>query len=106
MKRLLIIALLAVSMVPLYAHARQPDMVKLKADAQKVVSIIGSDKAKSQTFCQMSDLNGQIGEANKEQNSKKADALSRKVNELEKKLGREYAALANTLNDVDPNSPE
>jgi hypothetical protein len=53
MKRPLIIALLAVSMVPLYAHARQPDMVKLKADAQKVVSIIGGDKAKSQTYCQM-----------------------------------------------------
>ena len=106
MKRPLIIALLAISMVPLYAHVQQPDMVKLKADAQKVVSIIGSDKAKSQTYCQMSDLNGQIGEANEEQNSKKVEALSKKVSELEKKLGPEYAALANSLKDVDPNSPE
>jgi len=39
MKRLWVVALLAISMVPLCAHAQQPDMAKLKADAQKVVSI-------------------------------------------------------------------
>jgi len=64
-------------MVPLYAHAQQPDMVKLKADAQKVVSIIGGDKAKSQTYCQINHLGEQIGEANEEQDKKKVEALSR-----------------------------
>jgi peptidoglycan hydrolase CwlO-like protein len=106
MNRLLIVAILMLLTAPLYAQGQQPDMAKLKADAQKVVSIISSDKGKTQTYCQISDLNGQIGEANEEQNSKKAGALSRKVNELEKKLGPEYAALANSLKDVDPNSPE
>jgi hypothetical protein len=36
----------------------------------------------------------------------KAEALSRQVTELEKKLGPEYITLANDLNNVDPNSPE
>ena len=36
----------------------------------------------------------------------KAEALSRQVTELEKRLGPEYFALANDLNSVDPNSPE
>ena len=36
----------------------------------------------------------------------KTEALSRKVSELEKKLGPEYVALINGLKDVDPNSPE
>jgi hypothetical protein len=36
------------SLHPLFAQNQQPDMAKLKADAQKVVSNIGGDKAKSQ----------------------------------------------------------
>ena len=80
-------------------------MAKLKADAQKVVSIISGDKAKTQAYCEINDLGGQIGEANEDQDNKKAEALSRKVSELEKKLGPEYVALVG-LKDVDPNSPE
>ncbi len=52
MDRLLIIGILLFS-VTSYAQGTQPDMVKLKADAQKVVSIIKGDKAKTQTYCQI-----------------------------------------------------
>jgi hypothetical protein len=90
MNRLLIVSILLISAVPEYAQGQQPNMAKLKADAQKVVSIIGGDKAKTQTYCQINDLGGQIGEAGEEQDNKKAEALSRKVSELEKKLGPEY----------------
>ena len=48
----------------------------------------------------------QIGEANEDQDNKKAEALSQKVIELEKKLGPEYVALVDGLKNVDPNSPE
>ena len=106
MNRPLIVSILLISAVPEYAQGQQPNMAKLKADAQKVVSIISGDKAKTQTYCQINDLGGQIGEANEEQDNKKAEALSRKVSELEKKLGPEYVALVNGLKDVDPNSPE
>jgi hypothetical protein len=106
MNRLLIVSILLISAVPEYAQGQQPNMAKLKADAQKVVSIIGGDKAKTQTYCQINDLGGQIGEAGEEQDNKKTEALSRKVSELEKKLGPEYVALVDGLKDVDPNSPE
>jgi hypothetical protein len=106
MNRLLIVAILLTSTATMFAQGQQPDVAKLKADAQKVVSIISGDKAKTQTYCQINDLGGQIGEANEEQDNKKTEALSRKVSELEKKLGPEYVALVNGLKDVDPNSPE
>jgi hypothetical protein len=60
----------------------------------------------SASYCQINYLGEQIGEANEEQDNRKAEALSQKVSELEKKLGPEYVALANGLKDVDPNSPE
>ena len=50
MNRLLIVAILIISTLPLYAQGQQPDVAKLKADAQKVVSIISGDKAKTQTY--------------------------------------------------------
>jgi hypothetical protein len=54
MNRLLIIGLLLVSTLPLYAQDQQADMAKLKADAQKVVSIISGDKAKTQREASLS----------------------------------------------------
>ena len=99
------IGILLVSTVPLFAQD-QPDPAKLKAGAQKVVSIISGDKGKTQAYCQINDLGGQIGEANEDQDNKKAEALSQKVIELEKKLGPEYVALVDGLKNVDPNSPE
>jgi hypothetical protein len=53
MNRPLIVSILLISAVPEYAQGQQPNMAKLKADAQKVVSIIGGDKAKTQTYCQI-----------------------------------------------------
>jgi multidrug efflux pump subunit AcrB len=90
-------------MVPLYAHAQPPDMAKLKADAQKAVSIISRDKAKSQIYCQVTDLGEQI---DNEKDNKKAEALVVKMNELEKRLGPEYLAVLEASKDVDPNSKD
>ena len=89
MNRLLIIGILLVSMVPFYAQGQQPNTAKLKEDAQKVVSIISGDKAKTQTYCQIADLGEQI---DREKDSKKAEALFQKMNELDKQLGPEYLA--------------
>jgi hypothetical protein len=106
MNRLLIVAILLTSTATLFAQGQQPDMAKLKADAQKVVSIIKADKAKAQAYCQINKLAEQIGKTDQEKDSKKAEALSRQIFELEIKLGPEYIALANNLKDVDPNSPQ
>ena len=103
MNRLLIVATLVVSTVPLYAQAQQPDTAKLKTDAQKVVSIISGDKAKTQAYCQIAHLGEQI---DREKDSKKAEALFQKMSELEKQLGPEYLALIEATKDVDPNSKD
>jgi hypothetical protein len=102
---LLIVAILAISTSPLYAQA-QPDVAKLKADAQKAVSIISGDKAKTQTFCQMEILGNQIDEAILKQDTKKAAELAQKLSELEKNLGPEYLALVESLRSMDLTSKD
>ncbi len=106
MNWLLIAAMLVICTVPLYAQGQQPNDAKLKADAQKVVSIIKGDKAKTQVYCQINDLGDEIGEADQQKDRKKAEALSQKMNELEKQLGPEYLALIEATKDVDPNSKD
>ena len=98
---LLTVAILAISIAPLYAQRQQQDVAKLKADAQRVVSIISGDKAKAQTYCQINNLVDQIGEAEEDQESEKAGELARKRTELEKNLGPEYLALGESLKKMD-----
>jgi hypothetical protein len=106
MNRLLVIGIWLVSTAPLYAQGAQPDTAKLKADAQKVVSIISGDKAKAQTYCQILDLGDHLDQVDEEKDPKKAVDLSQKIDELEKTLGPEYFALAKGLEHMDPASRE
>jgi hypothetical protein len=104
MNRLLIVATFVFSSVPLYAQA--PDPAKLKADAQNVVILISSDKTKTETFCQMVIVGKQIDEAIQEKDNKKAVELSQKLTDLEKNLGSEYLALAESLRSMDLTSTD
>jgi hypothetical protein len=88
-KRLLIVAILVISTVPLYAQGQQPNVAKLKEDAQKVVSITTGDKAKIQTYCQIANLGEQMDEAVHEKDKKKFEELAQRINEGEKQLGPE-----------------
>ena len=106
MNRLLRVAVLVISSVPLYAQGQQPDTAKLKADARKVVGIIGADKAKIQTYCQFANLSDQLDQANQDKDSKNAVVLSQKIDGLKKKLGPEFVTLVDGLNNVDPDSPD
>ncbi len=106
MNRLLTVAILAISTVPLYAQGQQPNIAKLKADARNLVGIIGSDKAKTQTYCQITNLSEQLIRADQEKDSKKAKALYKKIVELDRKLGPEFVALVEMVKDVDLNSPD
>ena len=56
MNRLLIMGILVISTMPLCAQGQQPDPAKLRADAQKVVSIIKGNKDKTQAYCQINEL--------------------------------------------------
>ena len=75
-----------------------------KADAQKVLKIISGDRAKTRIYCQMAKLGDQLEQANEKGDSKKFDALFQRMYELGKKLGPEYAALVDGLEDIDPES--
>jgi hypothetical protein len=72
MNRLLIVAILVISTSPLYAQRQQQNVAKLKADARNLVGIIGSDKTKIQTYCQIDDLSEQLDQAVQKKDSKKA----------------------------------
>ncbi len=103
MKKALTFATLLMFAVPLYAQDQQPNIAKLKADAEKVVRIISADKAKSKIYCQIADLGNEIDQ---EKDSKKAQVLFRKMNELQKQLGPEYIAVLGDSQDVDPDSKD
>ncbi len=118
MNRLLIV-ILAICTVPLYAQGTQPDVANMKAAARNAVGIIGADKHKTQTYCQILELERQQ-QANQEKNNnkkknkkkdkdndkKKAEALSQKINQLQKQLGPEFVTLDNILNGLDLTSPD
>jgi hypothetical protein len=98
-------AILAISVMPVYAQSQQPDIVKLKADAQNAFNMISGDKLKLRTFCEMANLGDQLDQAERVHDTKKALEVSQKMDELEEKLP-EYTALVDGLKDVDPNSED
>jgi hypothetical protein len=92
----LIVAILLIVAAPA-AQAQNPKVSK--ADAEKVVTIIRSDKAKTQTYCEIGKLSKQIEQAKDIQT---ADELSDKIDQLGETLGPEYVALMDGLQDIDP----
>jgi hypothetical protein len=106
MNRLLIVAILLISAPSVYAQDQQTVVAKLKADAQKAVSIIKGDKSKTQTFCQMEILGNQVDEAIQKQDTNKAYELTQKLTELQKDLGSEYLALVESLRSLDLTSKD
>jgi hypothetical protein len=104
MNRLLIVTTLVIFTVPPYAHGQEPNAAILKAEAQKVVSLISGDKLKTQTYCEIGDLSEQLDQAEEDKDGQKVGDLSQKIGKLEEKLGTEYIALVRNLKDIDPNS--
>jgi flagellar motility protein MotE (MotC chaperone) len=101
---LLVVAILLASTPPLYAQRQQQNVAKLKADARNLVGIVGSDKTKTQTYCQVLDLSDELDQVDQQKDRKKTEDLSQKINELQTKLGPEYLALLEATKYVDPNS--
>ena len=111
MKLKLVAAISALVATPALALAQQggppPSGPKpTKADVQKVVQIITSDKAKTQAYCDLNKLYGQMGAAEQKNDSKTAQALDKQADALVGKLGPEYSKLMDGLEQVDPNSSE
>jgi len=110
----LIVAIVAIAILPVGAHAQAPmkkDAPKAapkltKADAQKVIQIVSSDKVKAKLYCDISALGEQIDAASQKKDEKKVDELAQKADDLGAKIGPEYVALMDGLQDMDPNSKE
>ena len=101
LKWLPIVAILFISTAPLCAQRQQQNVAKLKADARNVVGVIGSDKTKTQAYCQIIALERQFIQAVSEKDHKKARALSRQIDQFGKQLP-EAVALSNILRGVRP----
>jgi hypothetical protein len=99
--RLGVVAILAISAAPTYAQAQRPSVDKLKAETRNLVRIISGDKRKSQTYCQIVELNDQIDQ---EEDPIEVQELSQKRDKLEEKLGREYVALVAGVMGIDKDS--
>jgi hypothetical protein len=95
----LVVAIFLIAAVPVCAQAQKPSAVT-KADAQKVLKIISGNKARTQIYCDITKLVEQITEGDENE----TDGLYQKIDELAKKLGPEYAALMDGLQDIDPES--
>jgi ABC-type transporter Mla subunit MlaD len=78
----------------------------LKAYAQNSVKIISGDKQRIEAFCELNDLTNQLDQAVEEKDTRKAEELSEKGEELLRKLGPEFAALAAGINSVNLSSQD
>jgi len=119
MNRLLIVGILMLSTAPFYAQDQQQNVDKLKVDTRNAVGVIGADKRKTRTYCQIIDLrerqqadqennknkNNKKKDKNKDKNKKRAEALSQKINQLQKQLEPEFSRIDNVLNHLDLQSP-
>jgi hypothetical protein len=97
------VAILVIAAVPTYVQAQSRSTPKVtKGDAQKVATIIRSDKAKTQTYCEINKISDQMNQAYGKNDKKTVDELSQKIDRLEKILGSEYIALMDGLQKLGP----
>ena len=107
MKLKLVAAIFALIAIPALAYGQQAPVPKpTKADVQKVVQIVSSDKAKLQAYCDVKKLYDQMGAAYQKNDSKTADALGKQADALANKVGPEYSKMMDGLEQVDQNSSE
>jgi hypothetical protein len=104
----LVIALCLFTAIPAVAYAQQNQPPAAPpptlADVQKLVQTISADKAKLQTYCQLSKLNDQIAAADQKKDTKTMQTLSEQADALEQKMGPDYAKVMDGLYQVDENS--
>jgi hypothetical protein len=109
--KLKLVAAASALAIPLLAHAQQSgpqsNMPKpTKADAQNVVQMIISDKAKMQAYCDFTKVEQEVKVAEQKNDAKALEALSKQADTLVDKLGPEYYKLMDELEEVDPKSSE
>lgn len=97
MNVMLLVALLAITAVPVYAQEQRLNTERLKADAQNVFKTISGDKFKIQTYCKIADFSQQLDGATRKKDTKNVEELAQSIEKLESKLGPEYPLLLDRL---------
>lgn len=103
MNLMLMFVISVVSAAQMYAQTEQPGAVKLKAEARTFVKIVSGDKLKSETCCEIVELNDQI---ERQEDPIEAQQLSQKRDKLGEKLGPKYVALVAGLMSIDKDSQD
>jgi hypothetical protein len=106
--KLKLIAAISALAIPALAHAQQggPQPKPTTADAQNVVQIVISDKVKTQAYCDLTKLEGEVMAAAQKNDTNALETLSKQAKSLVDKLGPEYFKLMDGLEQVDPKSSE
>jgi hypothetical protein len=97
----LIVAVLVTAVTVLPTLAQEQSPAKLKADAQKIVEMISSNTAKLQAYCETVKVGEQMDQADPNKDTDKLEDLYKKLDELNEKLGPEYATFMEELQDID-----
>lgn len=109
MKLKLLAAIAVVVAVPFCAQAQPKPAAApkaTKADAERVVKSISTDKAKTQKYCEMAKLSEQMDEADKKKDQKKLEALEKQADTLMAALGPDYAKLMEGMQSLNAESKE
>src|SRR3974390_1665884 len=99
--KLKLVAAISALAIPARAHAQPNAPKQTKADAQNVVQIITSDKVKTQAYCDLTKLEGQVKAVQPNTDPKTVEALEKQAEALTDKLGPEYFKLMDGLERID-----
>lgn len=107
----LVVAISVLAAMPAFGQAQKggppPNVPRpTKADVQKVVQAISGDKAKTQTYCDLSKLNQQMATLDEKKDAKKLQSLGQQADDLAEKLGPDYAKLMDGLDELDEKSSD
>ena len=105
--KLKLVAAISALAISALAHAQQSGAQPkpTKADAQNVVQIIVSNEVKTQAYCDLIKLEGQV-KAVQQNDTKAIETLTKQAEVLIDKLGPEYFKMMDGLEKVDPKSSE
>jgi hypothetical protein len=110
MHRITIAAVCAFAVIS-FAHAqkggRQPSAPKpTKAEIEKVIQIVSGSKEKTQQYCDLGKINQQMAQADQKNDTKALEALDKRADELEEKIGPEFVKFMDALDQADDSSAQ
>ena len=94
-----------------FAHAQQggqpPNAPKpTKAEIEKVVQTVSSNKIKTQQYCELGKLNQQLALADQKNDTKALERLGKQADDLAEKIGPEFVKFIDALDEADDKSSE